>query len=233
MIHRKLAASELTLHTYLRGDSMSARSGEELDAAVTLLPLSVLLPKGFQLRILLAAADEKEFPGAAYSATIDPSSRLELPLKRRSDGPAATPLEPPPSTSKPNFTGTWALDLMQSDFSDPHASTPDSLLRTIQQKGDSLNYKVERQQKGRKSEFQVDLKVGGRGFESNQAGAVTAQWEGETLAVRTIFNPGSDRQAEQMERWTLQPDGKRMTDNVSVHLADGTEIKIRRVFVRQ
>ena len=106
-------------------------------------------------------------------------------------------------------------------------------MRTIQQKGDSLNYKVERQQKGRKSEFQVDLKVGGRGFESNQAGAVTAQWEGETLAVRTIFNPGSDRRAEQMERWTLQPDGKRMTDNVSVHLADGTEIKIRRVFVRQ
>jgi hypothetical protein len=62
---------------------------------------------------------------------------------------------------------------------------------------------------------------------------VTAQWEGETLVIRTVFNPGSDRQAEQMEKWTLAPDTRTVTDMLSMRLPNGTEIKIRRLLLRQ
>jgi len=234
LIHGKLAASQPTLHTYLRADATAVHSGDEVDAAITLLPLSALVRKGFKLRILLAAADA-DFPGAAYSAVIESSSRLELPFKNRGDAPPAG--TPPPTASaaalgKPNFSGTWKLNLAESDFSDPHAARPDSLVRTVQQTGDSLRYRVEREQQGRKAEFQVDLKIGGRAFESNQAGVVTAQWEREVLVIRTVFNPGSSRQAEQTERWTLLPGGTRMTDNVTVKLPDGTQIQIRRALER-
>jgi uncharacterized protein len=232
MVHRKLATSEPTLHTYLRLDGLSAGSGEEMDAAVTLLPLSALIPRGFKLRILLAAADDADFPGTAYSAVIESSSCLDLPLKNHTNVSTADSTPTAAMPGKPNFTGTWRLNLAESDFSDPHAAKPDSLVRTVQQEGDSLSYKVQRQVQGRKAEFQVDLIIGGRAFESNQVGIVTARWEGETLSIRTVTNPGGDRQTEQMEKWTLSPDGTRVIDSFSARLPDGTEIKIRRVFVR-
>jgi putative CocE/NonD family hydrolase len=172
LIHRKLDASQATLHTYLRRDASPVRSEEEIEAVITLLPVSALVPTGSRLRLLLAAADDADFPGTPYSAVIEPSSRLELPLKARPDvAPAEmrlkTPASPPPATpGKPNFSGTWKLKLADSDYSDPNASKPDSLVRTVKQTGDSLSYKVEREKNGEKTQFQVDLKIGGAAFES-------------------------------------------------------------------
>jgi predicted acyl esterase len=113
LIHRKLDASQATLHTYLRRDASPVRSEEEIEAVITLLPVSALVPRGSRLRLLLTAADDADFPGTPYSAVIEPSSRLELPLKPRPDvAPAemrlktpASPTPPPPATlGKPDFS---------------------------------------------------------------------------------------------------------------------------------
>jgi uncharacterized protein len=70
LVHRKLDTSEATLHTYMRRDASPVKSEEEIEAAMTLLPLSALVPKGSRLRLLLAAADDADFPGMPYSAVI-------------------------------------------------------------------------------------------------------------------------------------------------------------------
>ena len=43
------------------------------------------------------------------------------------------------------------------------------------------------------------------------------EWKGEALIVSTLFNPGQDRQSDQVETWTLAADGKRFTDDLVVH----------------
>jgi hypothetical protein len=91
---------------------------------------------------------------------------------------------------------------------------------------------VEREKDGQKTQFQVDLKIGGAAFESSQTGVVTAHWEGETLVIRNVVNPGTDRQTGHVERWVHSSDGTKVTDNYSAQLPHGKEVKITRVFVR-
>ena len=237
LVHRKVDAMEQTLHTYRRGDAQPVHSGDSVETAITLLPTSVLVPAGYRIRLLLASGDRDNFPGSpAYSAAIDGESRLELPMAVRKDAKLAytqAAASAPAAGSRADFSGTWKLNLAQSDYTDPHAARPDSFVRTVKQSGDSLQYAVERQQKGRTGGFHVMLKIGGRPYESNEAGLVSAVWEGTALVIRTLYNPGSERHAEQTERWVLSPDGRRVTEAYSLRLADGTEMRITRVFDKQ
>jgi hypothetical protein len=91
LIHRKLNASEQTLHTYARADALPVVPGQEIEAVVTLLPLSVVLPKGDRLRLLMASDDTSVFAGSLpYEATVLPSSHIELPEKQRPDYTASS-----------------------------------------------------------------------------------------------------------------------------------------------
>ncbi len=132
--------------------------------------------------------------------------------------------------SKPDFSGVWNLNLADSDYSAPGASLPDRLMRTVQQKGDHLKYKVVREKDGRKGGFDVDVVIGGAPFASDEAGVVEAKWKGQALEINTLFNPGSDRESSQTETWTLAPDGKRLVDQYVAHRHDGGQTQIKRVF---
>jgi hypothetical protein len=82
LLHRKLDASEQTLHTYTRQDAQPVLKDLETDADLTLLPTSVFLQKGTRLQLLLASGDEATFASSGeYEATISSSSQLELPVK--------------------------------------------------------------------------------------------------------------------------------------------------------
>jgi hypothetical protein len=48
-----------------------------------------------------------------------------------------------------------------------------------------------------------------------------------------MFNPGTPRQAEQEERWSLSVDGRQLTDSFWIRLPDGVEVRVRRVFDKQ
>ena len=132
--------------------------------------------------------------------------------------------------SKPDFSGTWSLNLADSDYGAPGISRPDRLVRTIQQKGDHLKYKVAREKDGRKGEFEVEVTIGGSSYASDEAGVVEAKWKGQALVIDTMFNPGSDRESSQTETWTLAADGKRLVDQFVAHRHDGTQAQIKRVF---
>jgi putative CocE/NonD family hydrolase len=98
LIHRKLAATEQTLHTYTRADARPVIPGQEMEADITLLPLSVVLPKGDRLRLLLASNDSSVFAGSsAYEATVLPSSRIDVPEKQRPDYTAPTEIKEQPA----------------------------------------------------------------------------------------------------------------------------------------
>jgi hypothetical protein len=130
---------------------------------------------------------------------------------------------------KPDFSGKWILNAAESDYGSG-AQVPDRLVRTVEQRGSSLKYKVEREKDGRKGSFDVDLKIGGAPYESDAAGVVTAEWSGSTLVVKTLFNPGSDHASSQEENWTLSSDSKKVTDKFVYVRPDGKEVHVTRVF---
>jgi hypothetical protein len=134
--------------------------------------------------------------------------------------------------SKPNFTGDWKLNSAASDYPG-NPSIADRLTRTIKQDADALWYKIVREKDGKTGEFEVDLKIGGAAYESDAAGVVTAEWQGETLVIKTLFNPGSDQASSQVERWRLSNAGKTLVDQFVYFRTDGKETHIRRVFDKQ
>jgi putative CocE/NonD family hydrolase len=82
MIQRKLNTSEQTLHTYTKKDAQPVTKDAEMEADLTLLPTSVLLPKGMRLRLVLASGDNATFATSGdYEAKISGASRLELPVR--------------------------------------------------------------------------------------------------------------------------------------------------------
>ncbi|MEO8026932.1 MAG: hypothetical protein ABI823_10675 [Bryobacteraceae bacterium] len=145
------------------------------------------------------------------------------------------------AADKPNYSGTWRLNVAASDFSqsagkrDPtlQLPAPESMTRMIEQKGDHLKYRVERTLGGKKYEFDVDLTIGsGEPFSSNPAGIVTAEWSGDALTVATLYNPNRAR-SERTEKWSLSADGKTLIDEMAFRSPEGVETKVRRVFEKQ
>ena len=134
----------------------------------------------------------------------------------------------------PDFSGTWNLNVADSDYSDKHAVVPDRLVLTVQQSGDALKYRLAREKDGKKTHYDVELTISGPPYESDAAGVVTAEWKGDKLEIPTLFNPGQDRQSDQTETWSLSADGKRLIDDVLIHPPrNGPEVHIKRVLDKQ
>jgi hypothetical protein len=136
--------------------------------------------------------------------------------------------------SHPNFSGTWKLNVAESDFNDKRAVVPDRLVLTIQHKNDKLKFKNEWQKADKKNTFDVDLTIGGPPYESNAAGVVTAERKGDSLVVSTLYNPGTERQSDQVQTWNLSADGKKLIEEMIVHPpGNRPEVRIKRVFEKQ
>jgi putative CocE/NonD family hydrolase len=82
LVNRKPAPSEQTLHTYNRSEAEAIGKDQEMEADITLLPTSVLVPKGDRVQLLLASGDDATFSTTGeYQVTISSSSQLELPTR--------------------------------------------------------------------------------------------------------------------------------------------------------
>ena len=131
----------------------------------------------------------------------------------------------------PNFSGTWNINVAESDFSDKRTSPPDSLVFTIQQKGEAFKYRVAREKDGKKGHYDVEVSVNGPAYESDAAGIITMKWKGEKLEIATLYNPGQDRQSDATETWSLSADGKKLTSDVVQRLPrNAGEVHVTRVF---
>jgi len=68
---------------------------------------------------------------------------------------------------------------------------------------------------------------------ASRAGIITAQWKGETLHFNYLDNPGTERQSERTEDWTLSHDVKKLIDQEWVKRANGQDLRYKVVFDRQ
>ena len=134
--------------------------------------------------------------------------------------------------SKADFTGVWKLNAAASDFSD-HGAVPDRYIRTLRQSGNTLRYKEEWARGDSKSSFDIQLKLGGPPDVSDAAGIVTVEKKDATLLVKILYNPGTDREAQQTEIWSLSGDGKQLLDQTTYRTAKGREFHLKRVFDKQ
>jgi hypothetical protein len=132
--------------------------------------------------------------------------------------------------ARPNFSGTWTLNRAESDYSDPRAQMPDRITLTVHHKSNSLKYRFDREKDGKKAGYSVDVEIGGSPYESNEAGVVMVEWKGEALSIHTMFNPGTDRQAEQNEVWTLAADGKKLVNQFVFQRPGRKEVRLKMAF---
>jgi hypothetical protein len=120
------------------------------------------------------------------------------------------------------FSGTWNINLADSDFSDKRASAPDRAVLTVQQQGDAFRYDLLREKDGKKSHGHGDFTVGGPSYESDPAAALTAKWKGDKLEMAT---------SDHLDTWSLSPDGRKLTSDLVQRLPkNGGEVHARRVF---
>ena len=100
----------------------------------------------------------------------------------------------------------------------------------IEQKSNVFKYRLEREQDGKKGSAELELTIG-KELESDAAGVVDSRWNGDKLEIRTMYNPGQDRQSDRIEVWSLSADGKQLTDDMLIHPPNhAREVRVRRVF---
>ena len=128
------------------------------------------------------------------------------------------------AADRPDFTGTWRLNAAQSNYPNKNA-IPSKLLKIVEMKGDSLHYIVERELAGKSSRMDLQLTIG----ETDPYSNVTARWDGSTMVVELLSTDG----VRQIEHWTLEPGGKRLTDHTVVQQPGKAEAAILRVYEKQ
>ena len=128
------------------------------------------------------------------------------------------------AAERPDFTGIWRLNADQSSYPNQNA-IPSKLLKMVEMKGDALHYIVERELAGKSSRMDLRLSIGEIDPDAN----VTARWDGPILVIELVSADG----ARQIEHWTLEPGGKRLTDRTVVQQPGKPEVAVLRVFDKQ
>jgi hypothetical protein len=142
----------------------------------------------------------------------------------------------PWAQTTPDFSGKWTVNIAETEFpgAKPSPSTY-RIVRTVEQRRNELRLKIERVIGGQASGFGfVTIPIGGgKPHESDEAGIITAQWKNDTLHFDYLYNPGTDRQSERTEDWTLSSDQKKLIVQMWSKGADGQELRTKVVFDRQ
>jgi hypothetical protein len=127
----------------------------------------------------------------------------------------------PVSAQSPDFSGTWVLNLAESNFGGMPA--PSSLTQVITQDASSVKAAVKQTSDFGEMAFDFTFTTDGK-ENVNDAGGMqvksTAKWDGPALVLDSTM----DIQGSPMtmnDRWSLSPDGKRMTIDRKVTSAMG------------
>ena len=115
--------------------------------------------------------------------------------------------------SKPNFTGTWELNLQKSDLGGVPIT---KLVVQVEHKDPVLKYTATGTAGGEDFTEVENLSTDGKPT-ANSQGTVKAYWDGTILVVETT---GPDGQPVDASRLALSPDGKTMTREYERKTAD-------------
>jgi len=118
---------------------------------------------------------------------------------------------------KPDFSGTWKLNVAKTDFG--ALPGPDSRTDVITHKEPSLTDDVTAESSQGKQQYTVKYTTDGKEV-TNQIGPLaiksTLKWEGSNLLVSSKFTY-NDADVNAQATWALSADGKTLT--ISVHFA--------------
>jgi hypothetical protein len=146
----------------------------------------------------------------------------------RGAGLAAMMLLATSAWAKSNFSGTWKMDPVQSQFG--QLPKPASMLRVIKHTDPVME--VDTTQSGAQGEVKSQMRYNTNGKESSNTlrGAEIksiCQWEGEALVIRYMRQIGPDTSVSVTEQWSLSADGK--TTTIDTQMAGGgmnTQFKV-------
>jgi hypothetical protein len=137
--------------------------------------------------------------------------------------------------AKPNFSGTWVLDVSKSDWG--QMPPPDSIVSVIEHKEPKV--KVTTTQKGLGGEITNERQLTTDGQENmnkfrTQLGVQdvksTTKWNGRTLT--TSFTVEAQGTVSVTDNWDVSPDGKVLTVTRDLTTAQGP-VKQKLVFNKQ
>ena len=129
-------------------------------------------------------------------------------------------------TKRPNFSGTWKLNIEKSEFGGLPA--PSSWIQTIKHQGAS--FEIARTLNG-KTEAPITVEIGGKEVSLNMecCGAATTKfwWEKQALLSELKWESGTQKDVR-----TLSEDGKAMIDNRTIKEQE-REVTLKLVFEKQ
>ncbi len=134
------------------------------------------------------------------------------------------------SQAKPDFTGTWKLNLKNSDFgTDP---APDSLVVRIQHKNGLFKSILDGAVNGQDIHEELEVPIDGKPHPGpgDFPGTMTMKWDGPALVFELKTDDGT---IAQKGRFQLSGNGKVATRDVDARSPDGKEGKRREVYDRQ
>jgi hypothetical protein len=120
---------------------------------------------------------------------------------------------PPRSAAKPNFSGTWMLDTLKSEFGKLPGGRPHARTDVIEQRGSSVRQTLYLDSGSHRDTTEYIYVIGGKSTANTVDGRIitsTASWERNALHLDSkmrmfVFEWGLD------ERWALSPDAKTLT----------------------
>jgi hypothetical protein len=136
------------------------------------------------------------------------------------------------AAEKPNFSGTWKLDVDKSSFGPMPPLT--SLMRTIEQKDPDIT--VKEASTGPQGEQNLSFKYSTDGKETintymgNELRS-KAGWDGRTLVVHNNIDVGGEK-VTSTEKWTLSDDGKTFNFLLNISTSQG-DLDLSYVLVKQ
>jgi hypothetical protein len=145
----------------------------------------------------------------------------------------ASPATTASSGSRPNYSGTWKLNLDKSDF----GPMPPSNSRTdvIEHSDPALKIHTVDDGAQGKQDYTINMMTDGKEADNSVAGMTvknTANWEGANLIVGTKLDlQGTDVNVK--TTWLLSPDGKTLTENAHIVAGALGELDQKLVFEKQ
>ncbi len=132
------------------------------------------------------------------------------------------------AADKPNFSGSWKLNVEKSDFGP--MPKPQRVEFVLTHKDSQLNVKSTAQTQSGEVTNEVKILTDGAEFTNDLHGQQvtgTAKWEGKTLVV-TQKATMQGTEIVVVTRWTLAEDGKNLLQEVSISTPQG-ELKQKAV----
>jgi hypothetical protein len=136
------------------------------------------------------------------------------------------------SGAKPNYSGTWKLNVAKSDFGP--IPGPDSRTDVIDHKDSVLKVSTAQDSAQGKQEYTLNLTTDGKEMTNNPGGLEVKSiggWEGSNL-VMNVKLKFQDNDVAAKTTWLLSDDGKTLTQNQHLTTAMG-ELDQKMVFERQ